>query len=761
MNFFTFAVNETTAGSLYYLSSVFGSIGTVLTGPGSAILGAMFKVFNTAVLAVGTLIISYTTAISIVLTAHEGEMLGKKFHSIWVPLRTVLGMGALVPAAGGYSYLQIALMWFIIQGVGAADTLWTTVVNYMNAGGGIAPVSQASASTSLITVRQNLGTLFTNLVCQAADRADGITTPGYTCSGSTGAWCQSTDMLNITGSQMSNNVYHMGKSGECGSLTLGGTNAVGQAQNNAYQQIVTTFGAIAAQVVSMDDALTTFINTNSNNPPTVVQAYCAAHNITNGCTSDNFKDFLPSSSNTAPATTLYFPYLNQTVGDFIGAAASLYLGTVNVALTSSSSSNVSNAGFSIMNSNSFTNRLGGSSSGPTDNGWIFAGAYFYNFILWGNNKAALPPTPDVPGNTLDNGSNIMTNMLAKEAGYILNEINKNYKPSDKTNLAVNWTTTCYGLAALCQAMVDGWIATLSGSGGVGNALNPIVNAQIFGTALIQLVEVGLAILFTLAAGIWGPLSGLIFGTGLPGEGLSMEFVILPIVFFIAVIILGIGATFAVYVPMVPYMLFAFGAINWIVATIETMIAGPIIAVGLLYPEGQHEIWGKAEPAIMLLLNIFLRPSLMIFGMIAAMLLSYVAISYINQGFLSVVSSLALYMSFTEAVLFMVLYTSIFTTTLNKCFELIHVVPDRILRWVGGGHEQFGEGGAGGAGEKVGRGFEAGAGKAEQLAGSSERQAGAAGVRLKEQAKTAEKKKEMDDAGRSRGSPGGGAPPPNP
>src|SRR5579862_7844562 len=107
---FTLASNESTMGAVFLLNSIFGTVGNVLGGSGPQLLGSLFKVFNTTVLALGSLIVTYTTVVSILLTAHEGEALGKKFHTLWLPIRTVMGISALVPTTSGYSYLQIGLM---------------------------------------------------------------------------------------------------------------------------------------------------------------------------------------------------------------------------------------------------------------------------------------------------------------------------------------------------------------------------------------------------------------------------------------------------------------------------------------------------------------------------------------------------------------------------------------------------------------------------------------------------------------------------
>ena len=73
--------------SVGFLADIFGVVDGVLNGTGSQIAGAIFSVFNSAVLALGGIVIMYTLIVGTMNTAHEGQMLGQKFSSIWVPLR--------------------------------------------------------------------------------------------------------------------------------------------------------------------------------------------------------------------------------------------------------------------------------------------------------------------------------------------------------------------------------------------------------------------------------------------------------------------------------------------------------------------------------------------------------------------------------------------------------------------------------------------------------------------------------------------------
>ena len=139
----TFAAPSTSVGftppssdySVSYLENLFGNVDGVLYGTGSQMMGAIFKVFNGAVLALGGIVISYTLIVGTMNTANEGKMLGQKWSSIWVPIRSTIGLALLLPKTSGYCLMQVFVMWIVVQGVGAADKVWNAALDYLNAGG--------------------------------------------------------------------------------------------------------------------------------------------------------------------------------------------------------------------------------------------------------------------------------------------------------------------------------------------------------------------------------------------------------------------------------------------------------------------------------------------------------------------------------------------------------------------------------------------------------------------------------------------------
>ena len=139
--------------------------------------------------------------------------------------------------------------------------------------------------------------------------------------------------------------------------------------------------------------------------------------------------------------------------------------------------------------------------------------------------------------------------------------------------------------------------------------------------------------------------------------------------------------------MVPYIVFTFAGLGWFIGVIEAMVAAPIVAIGVLHPDGQHEIWGKADTGVMLLLNVFLRPGMMVIGFIAGISLSYVGVWVLNEGFSSTLSLTSPTFGLGAIwwpVFMAVIYAGTVVAILNKSFSLIHILPDKILRWLSGG-----------------------------------------------------------------------------
>ena len=193
---------------------------------------------------------------------------------------------------------------------------------------------------------------------------------------------------------------------------------------------------------------------------------------------------------------------------------------------------------------------------------------------------------------------------------------------------------------------------------------------------------------------------------IPGIG-AFIMLVMPLFMVWIGIMVGIGFITAYYIPFLPYMIFTFGALAWFIAVVEAMAAAPLVALGISHPEG-HDAMGKSEQGLMILLNVFLRPAMMVIGFIAAIAMCYIGVWLLNSGFSTVldfldssslwhvtegwsISSMAIpWASIFGFFFVVVIYTMIYLTLVEKSFSLIAVLPDKVLRWVGGQPESIGE-----------------------------------------------------------------------
>lgn len=114
--------------SVDMLHSIFGPvIDALVTGAdpdtvsaASNVIATMMGFFNSGILIVGTLIVSYVAVMGTLNTANDGEVMGRNWSSLWTPVRIVAGGAVLLPTASGFSFIQLVVLMFALWGVLAA-----------------------------------------------------------------------------------------------------------------------------------------------------------------------------------------------------------------------------------------------------------------------------------------------------------------------------------------------------------------------------------------------------------------------------------------------------------------------------------------------------------------------------------------------------------------------------------------------------------------------------------------------------------------
>ncbi|MGC1854743.1 MAG: type IVB secretion system protein DotA [Candidatus Aquirickettsiella sp.] len=715
--------------SMSYLATIFGVVDGVLHGTGSQILGTMFGAFNAIILVMASIILTYVLFISILNTSHEGEFLGKKWSSIWVPLRTVMGVGLLLPKATGYSFIQIMVMWVVVQGIGAADEVWNVALNYMNRNGTIVepiqsldPKSGSGANNTFLISKA--GNILKSEVCMLTvnnalvkqysnpkDPANKVLVPNFlttlTVTGK-GPGGQNTGKPIDYTKDIGGFITFPGQlpgtfanlKGMCGSVSW---DFIGKADNgqvaNPEQLTANDSASIAARQMTLDLSSSAQGLANKLVPPSTTQ--------TTPLVLLKLSDFDFSNN---PSTQGHFNLSNNLVD-----TAEDYFGIVKPALRSLDDA-------ASKQYKEFITKA-------KDSGWILAGSYYYNMARLNqsirNNTGSLAlqdkitpifsPEYDGSGFNTISDSNVILNLknnLPVNGGvfdqYISTEIaqaGKSDNPGPEADPSFPKNSAEDGLGKAAS-----WIMGVifprvydfesSFADNLNNKnMDPIFALASLGNGLVKMVEtIWISILgAAFTGGILSAVASIFFpGPAIIANMLVMVviFLVMPLVTVWMIVNLVLGSLLSYYVPLIPFFLFAFGSITWFAVVLEAILAAPLVALGITHPEG-HDFLGKAEQSVMLLASVFLRPMLMVFGFIFGIILSYVAISVFNRGFSIASQYLTEYngdiFSIVYQLAMMAIYTAAILAIVNRSFAMIYEVPNKVLRWIGGpqesGHEE--------------------------------------------------------------------------
>jgi len=627
--------------SMQYLGMVFGSVpGLPIQSTGNPLFSQMINIFNQVVFALGILVVIYTSIIGTINTAQEGEVLGKGWHPVLVPARVGIGIYLLLPSATGYNWIQITVMWFIVQGVGAANALWEKVIQFNNAGGNMhADSRQVDLQNSMSAV----SAIFTADVCMEKLNQLMVSDPAmYSLFG---------DYITV--------------------FRIGDQIMWGRARQGAGEAPLC--GAVS--LPSVGDGL---INGNGGASDPSVEA---RKNIFANAIMQAKDELLPAAdealSNNGTTANLS--------SSFTSAARALQRAAQNVSSTFSSLSQINQQ--------------------AVLNGWIHAGSYYFQLIQNTGGGFGIPVNLGATGlnaNQLNTilgptaGAQTLSSINSTSSNYIQNAMNNISTPSTPSSqgLQLNAPNVSSGNAqSILSAIFGGLFETLINdlnkqmtTGGVNQ--DPLASMAQFGSTLALTTELtfwaalGLVFLVWIGASIMSCMQPL---------GHAMDFLmafVMPVAMIIISLLWVAGLTLGLYVPLIPYLVFTFGAIGWIILVIEAMLGASLIALTFIVPS-EDEI-GKAGHALVILLGLFLRPALMVLGFILAIQLLYVAISMLNFGFWATLMAStggASGVGMFGMVAVLLMYAAIATGIVHEAFSLIYLLPNKVLRWMGGGPEE--------------------------------------------------------------------------
>lgn len=613
----------------------------------NGIAGA-FGSFLAILLGIASGTLSLHVILGMVNTAHEGKVLGQRWHQIWAPIRVSVGVGMLTPVVKGYCVAQILAIQIAIWGGSLGNVVWGGLVDNLTIGSMTAPRLQDTLPLGRdLAFIEICHATMTDLHSKAPS-PDTIVPPYPTAA----------KVQSLGGYQL-----HRWDYGLCGKIEgkfyLVGNDARRQNYERARLRAFNEFRAKAKELaphfaqgtapggtmaITLESASERFNQYMAAKDAYDTAVMAAVQTYANGAADNPMEEFKEEAKRAGWISAgSYYMTLSRMQNSLYAVARN----TPSVSL-----------GFDPNQVNeAVAKRLNDQNYGALT---VFA-TYWDKFV---ESSATLSSAVAKAGKpeegTLDSILNALFNWPKVVEFFV--RVMENEADASKGETAM-------------QGMID-----------FGHFI-----LDIFWTAL------GLMLLSTLMAKyLKGPL-GAIGGAALKyvgiGEGaLSLPTPLIMFGMFLLMGLAAVGVVHAYLLPMIPYIQFFFFTMGMLILTAEAVIAAPLWAFFHIRMDGQDFVDQVQKPGYMILFNLLLRIPLALFGLFFSIIIFEAMVWLLNITFFPAVASAiaANWSGLIGGIVMMMMLSYLHYQVAIRSFNLITQVPDRVSRWFGQGGEQLGE-----------------------------------------------------------------------
>jgi len=692
-----------------------GMFGVAATSQLANVMGTAFAYFNSAVLFFGTVILGYVTVFGIMNTANDGQVLGKRWSTVFTPLRIAVSAGSLIPTSSGYSIIQLVVMQIVVWGVGIADTTWTNIVSASLTKS--MPDAFVSMARDTTAVKKLAGDLLMSKVCayQLNDIlgavTDGAAKTNITSVSEASAFTRSAWKYDKTVYHFRDTATPPTSSGAdiCGSVTFEYRSGFNSANP------IFTWGSTPSATELQGNAINSAAFTQQIASAVVKNANEAAFAVM-----DNNLTVLANKINT---------------GAYVAADADLFAQAVTGYLNTAKTQYDSN----LTSLNSGSPVIQQFLTETTKKGWVFAGMWHRRLSQIQeamNDARKIYPTSEPPNfdmirataPQLDQGfltAYAQAQRLAQSAiadggaaasalpdttamgdvtGFPSLDVNPGV--TDVKTAWNNWTT------GMGQSIIAGLINFTMGADASTGWHDPVLQVKNMGdwmmvsaetmiaakTFAVIAIEAGKATSETVFSNAAGRAVNFVTG-GNDAIKAWLDMAAKTVNELWSLIgpsawaMLYTGYFMAIFLPMVPYMIFTLAVIGWLIAVVESVVAAPLWMVMHMTPEGNDSFIGSQQQGYLLLLSVFFRPVLMIVGLLASLILLRPVMDFVNTGFIGSMSVLqsGTWTGIGSIMGYMLVYAFITAAIFFMVFGLPQDLSDRVLKWIGAGIGSLGEG----------------------------------------------------------------------
>lgn len=190
-------------------------------------------------------------------------------------------------------------------------------------------------------------------------------------------------------------------------------------------------------------------------------------------------------------------------------------------------------------------------------------------------------------------------------------------------------------------------------------------------------------------------------------------------FFHTISMVGLTAGFVLFyvIPFLPFVYFFFAVAGWVKGIFEAIVGVPLWALAHLHIDGEGFAGEHALGGYFMILEIFLRPILIVFGLLGSILIFAAQVRVLNEVWTQVTSNLTGFdtrvgggvpmpncpgatpaanstgginnvQDIVSQFFFTVLYTIVVYLAGVASFKMVKLVPDHIMRWMGASVQTF-------------------------------------------------------------------------
>lgn len=221
--------------------------------------------------------------------------------------------------------------------------------------------------------------------------------------------------------------------------------------------------------------------------------------------------------------------------------------------------------------------------------------------------------------------------------------------------------------------------------------HPLALMAALGRSMVQasINNLGIAAGMTVGGGVLG-IMGQFAGTATLMKTAS------SFLFTIVSATIMIGLILGYVLPLMPFIYFFFAVGGWVKSIFEAMVAMPIWALAHIRIDGEGMPGPGATNGYFLLLEIFLRPILILIGLLASIIIFGAMVRVLNEIFDIMVvnvagvdkedatdpTSILYYRGPIDELFYSIIYAAVVYMIGLSCFKLVDTVPNNILRWMG-------------------------------------------------------------------------------